>query len=470
LATKDITLAQKAIWRYLQDNSHLDDNLSCRATHAQIADGTGLQKTSINGMVAVMEKKGYLSKRATKMFSGVVINTYILKLPEYILEKIRQAPKRGERRDIAKVSPEKPYIDSRVTNEKPQAVRAAEKLSTGGEEKQTLFPESKQNEPLQNGGAPVPAQSNVCSSTEDPLWQHRVPPVADESLILDININTKNNNNINLKPPAVDNIEPAVKKIPDDAKALLNEYYSAMKDLAKKNLTLPLLRRSAQAQEGWPTEKIEQLILLLAAPEYQAEISATYSEQPTKHQDAPNHDEQNATQAGTSTVETSEKPEPMATNQQPQRATPQQAKPTLSQETANKRLGSAGASMDMVEVQLEDEKFLVEKSVQKRAVSKMTQAYNYGRIKGAAAKKPLTQLIQEVLFYACTGNQDKTQLEKCNSAIYICQAGTWGTPRGINNKAIYKREMAAKQYKLEEIRAAKNSTLPSEFIISVGGG
>lgn len=88
LATKDLTPAQKIIWRYLYCQSYLNKNLSCKVTSKQIAEGTNHKAVSIRKIIRGLEEKGYVF---TNMDSSTSINIFYLTLPAYALRKIQQA-------------------------------------------------------------------------------------------------------------------------------------------------------------------------------------------------------------------------------------------------------------------------------------------------------------------------------------------------------------------------------------------
>lgn len=445
--TKDITDAQKIVWQYLYGKSRLNEDLSCQATRAQIAEGAGKKESSIHGMLNAMKSKGYLLIQAASTVSTNSINTYFLTLPSYALEKIKNAPKRGEKREAVESPSIQPYIENPAHVEGANPASLNKKLSTGEEQNFAYRSNVEQNGLFQTSGG-------GCSRPAGGLFQTSGGAVPDQPLIL--NINNKNNNNIT-KPPAVDNLEPSVQNKSDGANALLNKFNCFLDEITREHPNWSPLRRSTKALCNFNEEDRKQLHLLMTTPDILLESSVTaVAREAIKPNALPNPNESKPVEANTSMLEEGATAMPMQKHQPTSTPQPiQQSQSTLSPETKRAKPKPIGSSMDMIEIKLQEEKFLIEKSVQSTVISGITKAYNAGRIKGEAAKKSLSDLITEVLFYVCVGNKDKSQADKGNSAIYVCQAGTWGTPKTYHNHAIQKREMESKQAKVDEIKMSK---------------
>lgn len=273
-------------------------------------------------------------------------------------------------------------------------------------------------------------------------------------LPLILNINKYNKNNNITHSPTVDNIEPTDKNKSFAANALLNQFHFVLDEISQQHPTLSPLRRNTQALSKFSDDEKMQLHLLITAPEAHVKLSTKPPGETTTHQDtSPSKHAPKPVEANT--LEGKAQVEQMQEHHLTAPRPRQQREPTLSQATVNTASKPVEASMDMIEIKLQDEKFLVEKSVQKAAIAEITQAHNFGRINGDAAKKSLGELITEVLFYVCAGNKNKSQVDKCKSAINICKFGTWKTPYNFHNKAIRKRELVSKQAKSTEIRQAK---------------
>jgi len=91
-STDDLSEIEASVWRHLYRQARFSANLSCKQTREQIANGTRLKQVSTYKVTKRLNEKGYLNVELSK--DG--LNTYALKLPEAVLNELKNVPARGE--------------------------------------------------------------------------------------------------------------------------------------------------------------------------------------------------------------------------------------------------------------------------------------------------------------------------------------------------------------------------------------
>lgn len=118
-----------------------------------------------------------------------------------------------------------------------------------------------------------------------------------------------------------------------------------------------------------------------------------------------------------------------------------------------------------VPIDLQGQTYYVEPEVKKMACSQIPKLIAGNQLKGEAAKKSVTELLGEVLFYITKAGSKSgevpNQRKRFFTARKLCMNGDWQRPRALVNQEIIQREQSAFARKAAEINGVVRSNGPA---------